>query len=235
VKLTVIMSRIYVGNLPTDIKESELDDLFHKYGRIKDIDLKTPARPPAFAFVTFDDSRDAEDAVRGRDGYSYDGYRLRCEFAKGERRGREERRRGLGRRTDYGVAVTNLPKGCSWQDLKDFMRKAGDVVYADVDRYGEGVVEFANRDDMDHAIKTLDDTEFKSYNESSYIRVKPNRKRDRSDEDRGRNRFREKSRSPSRSRERNRSPSRSESTARNSRKRDNDREDDIRGENNDDH
>jgi len=62
------------------------NDLF-RYGRIKDIDLKTPARPPAFAFITFDDSRDAEDAVRGRDGYSFDGYRLRCEFAKGERRG----------------------------------------------------------------------------------------------------------------------------------------------------
>lgn len=49
--------------------------------------MKTPARPPAFAFITFDDPRDAEDAVRGRDGYNFDGYRLRCEFAKGERRG----------------------------------------------------------------------------------------------------------------------------------------------------
>lgn len=77
------MARVYVGNLPTDIKESELDDLFYKYGRIRDIDIKNPARPPAFAFVTFDDIRDAEDAVRGRDGYNFDGNRLRCEFSKG--------------------------------------------------------------------------------------------------------------------------------------------------------
>jgi len=77
------MTRIYVGNLPTDIKESELDDLFYKYGRIKDIDIKNPLRPPAFAFVTFEDSRDAEDAVRGRDGYNFDGNRLRCEISKG--------------------------------------------------------------------------------------------------------------------------------------------------------
>ena len=28
-----------------------------QYGRIKDIDLKTPNRPPAFAFVAFEDSR----------------------------------------------------------------------------------------------------------------------------------------------------------------------------------
>lgn len=32
----------------------------------RDIDLKTPARPPAFAFVTFESTMDAEDAVRGR-------------------------------------------------------------------------------------------------------------------------------------------------------------------------
>jgi arginine/serine-rich splicing factor 1/9 len=49
--------RIYVGNLPIDIREREIDDLFYKYGRIRDIDLKTPARPPAFAFVTFEDPR----------------------------------------------------------------------------------------------------------------------------------------------------------------------------------
>ncbi len=37
-----------------------------RYGRIRDIEIKTPSRPPAFAFVTFDDRRDAEDAVDGR-------------------------------------------------------------------------------------------------------------------------------------------------------------------------
>lgn len=36
-----------------------------RYGRIREIDLKTPHRPPAFAFITFDDHRDADDAIRG--------------------------------------------------------------------------------------------------------------------------------------------------------------------------
>ena len=31
--------------------------MIEQYGRIKDIDLKTPNRPPAFAFVAFEDSR----------------------------------------------------------------------------------------------------------------------------------------------------------------------------------
>lgn len=120
--------------------------------------------------------------------------------------------RAGGRRTDYGVIVTNLPRGCSWQDLKDFMRKSGDVVYTDVDRYGEGVVEFSNRDDMENAIRTLDDTEFRNYNDSSYIRVKPaNKRRDRSN-DRDGSRGRGGSRDDrSRSRDRKRSPSRSRS------------------------
>lgn len=41
------------------------------------VDLKTPSKPPAFAFIEFDDPRDAYDAVRGRDGYDYYGGRLR--------------------------------------------------------------------------------------------------------------------------------------------------------------
>ncbi|BAS71818.1 Os01g0316600, partial [Oryza sativa Japonica Group] len=42
---------IYVGNLPGDIREREVEDLFYKYGRILDIDLKIPPRPPGYAFV----------------------------------------------------------------------------------------------------------------------------------------------------------------------------------------
>ncbi|OAY78092.1 Serine/arginine-rich splicing factor SR30, partial [Ananas comosus] len=76
---------IYVGNLPGDIREREVEDLFYKYGPIVDIDLKIPPRPPGYAFVEFEDPRDADDAIRGRDGYKFDGYRLRVELAHGGR------------------------------------------------------------------------------------------------------------------------------------------------------
>ena len=68
---------VYVGNLPNDTREREVEELFDKYGRIRDIDLKLPGRPPAFAFVEFDDARDAADAVKYRDGYDFGGCRLR--------------------------------------------------------------------------------------------------------------------------------------------------------------
>lgn len=80
-------TRIYVGNLPMDIRERDIEDLFYKYGRIRDIDLKTPNRPPAFAFVSFDDYYDAEAAVRGRDGVDLEGQRLRVEMSRGRGEG----------------------------------------------------------------------------------------------------------------------------------------------------
>ena len=76
---------VYVGNLPGDIREREVEDLFVKYGPIVQIDLKVPPRPPGYAFVEFEDSQDAEDAIRGRDGYDFDGHRLRVEPAHGGR------------------------------------------------------------------------------------------------------------------------------------------------------
>ena len=132
-----------MGNLPMDVKEREVEDLFYKFGRIVDIDLKRNMRPPAFAFVEFEDDRDAEDAVSERDGHDYYGYRLRVEVAHGGRgrdrgsdrdrgRGRSGGGGGSSRRTEYRVVITGLPSSASWQDLKDHMRKAGDVCYAQV-------------------------------------------------------------------------------------------------------
>lgn len=41
------------------------------------VDVKKPSRPPTFAFVEFDDPRDAADACRARDGYDFAGGRIR--------------------------------------------------------------------------------------------------------------------------------------------------------------
>jgi len=200
-------ARIYVGNLPPDIRTKDIEDLFYKFGKIAYIDLKNRRGPP-FAFVEFEDSRDAEDAVHARDGYDYDGYRLRVEFPRGSQNGGGGRDRNSGgrggrdgggrggrdgggrsggggedggrggrgppaRRTNYRVLVTGLPPTGSWQDLKDHMREAGDVCYADVYKDGTGMVEFLRYEDMKYAIKKLDDSRFRSHEgEVAYVRVK---------------------------------------------------------------
>nr|XP_012462635.1 unnamed protein product [Gossypium raimondii] len=176
---------LYVGNLPGDTRLREVEDLFYKYGPIVDIDLKIPPRPPGYAFVEFEDPRDAEDAIRGRDGYDFDGYYLRVELAHGGRRPSSSvdrhssysgsSSRGPSRRTDYRVLVTGLPSSASWQDLKDHMRKAGDVCFSQVfrDRGGmTGIVDYTNYDDMKYAIRKLDDSEFRNAFSRAYIRVK---------------------------------------------------------------
>ena len=66
-------------------------------------------------------------------------------------------------RSDYRVLLSGLPATGSWQDIKDHMRKAGEVVYADAFRDGTGVVEFSKRDDMKWAVENLDETKFKSH------------------------------------------------------------------------
>ena len=62
-------------------------------------------------------------------------------------------------RTAYRVVVENLRARVLWQDLKDLMRKAGDVTYADThkDRRNKGVGEFASRRDMERAMDMFDD------------------------------------------------------------------------------
>ncbi|PPD75588.1 hypothetical protein GOBAR_DD27497 [Gossypium barbadense] len=174
---------LYVGNLPGDVREREVEDLFYKYGPIAQIDLKIPPRPPGYAFVEFEEARDAEDAIRGRDGYDFGGHRLRVELAHGGR-GRSSidrhssyssgRGRGPSRRSEYRVLVTGLPSSASWQDLKDHMRRAGDVCFSQVFRDGSGttgIVDYTNYDDMKYAIKKLDDSEFRNAFSRAYVRI----------------------------------------------------------------
>eukprot|EP00250_Pteridium_aquilinum_P013635 c21470_g1_i2 orf=480-1214(-) len=210
---------IYVGNLPGDVREEEIEDLFYKYGRIVDIDLKLPPRSPGFCFVEFEDARDAEDAVKGRDGIKYDGNTIRVELAHGgrglpppaDRHGSysSSGRPGLTRRAEYRVYVSKLPWRASWQDLKDHMRQAGEVSYAQVFHEAGGtvgIVDYTNLEDKKYAIRKLDDSEFRNRYSRSYIRVH---------EERGRGTSRRSySPSPSRSRSVSRSPSRSRSRSR---------------------
>ncbi|KAJ9547680.1 hypothetical protein OSB04_020223, partial [Centaurea solstitialis] len=226
---------LYVGNLPGDIREREVEDLFYKYGQIAHIDLKIPPRPPGYAFVEFEEARDAEDAIRGRDGYDFDGHRLRVELAHGGRGNSSSTDRysshgsgrggggggrggGVSRRSDYRVMITGLPSSASWQDLKDHMRRAGDVCFSQVFREGggtTGIVDYTNYDDMKYAIRKLDDSEFRNAFSRGVIRVKEYD----SSRSRSRSRSRSKSRSYSKSRSRSRSKSPKVKSSRRSRSR----------------
>lgn len=67
-----------------------------------------------------------------------------------------------GSHSDYRVTVEGLPPSLSWQQLKDFAREAGEVIYADVDRKGGGIVEFRSESDMTWALKNLNGQRIRS-------------------------------------------------------------------------
>lgn len=61
-----VETKVYVGNLGTGAGKGELERAFGYYGPLRTVWIAR--NPPGFAFVEFDDPRDAEDAVRGLDG-----------------------------------------------------------------------------------------------------------------------------------------------------------------------
>ena len=49
--------KVYVGNLPGNIRPKDLEDIFYKYGSIVDVDLHVNNRNTPFAFIEFEDAR----------------------------------------------------------------------------------------------------------------------------------------------------------------------------------
>ncbi|KAJ7961750.1 Serine/arginine-rich splicing factor like [Quillaja saponaria] len=70
------MKPVFVGNFDYETRQSELERLFSKYGRIDRVDMKS-----GFALVYYDDERDAEDAIRTLDSrpFGYGKWRLSVE------------------------------------------------------------------------------------------------------------------------------------------------------------
>ncbi|XP_045503891.1 serine-arginine protein 55 isoform X2 [Colias croceus] len=227
----MVGSRVYVGGLPFGVRERDLEKFFKGFGRIRDILIKN-----GYGFVEFEDYRDADDAVYELNGKELLGERVVVEPARGidrsadrYRRDRHyERDRGRSRyddynyrygpptRTEYRLIVENLSSRISWQDLKDYMRQAGEVTYADAHKQhrNEGVVEFATHSDMRAAIEKLDGTELNGRRIRLVEDRRSSRRRSRSSSSRSRSRSRPRRGSRSRSRSRRSSRSRSRSKSR---------------------
>ncbi|XP_075985012.1 serine and arginine rich splicing factor B52 isoform X4 [Anticarsia gemmatalis] len=227
----MVGSRVYVGGLPFGVRDRDLEKFFKGFGRIRDILIKN-----GYGFVEFEDFRDADDAVYELNGKELLGERVVVEPARGIDRSADryrrdryyERDRGRSRyddysyrygpptRTEHRLIIENLSSRISWQDLKDYMRQAGEVTYADAHKQhrNEGVVEFATHSDMRAAIEKLDGTELNGRRIRLIEAGRSSRRRTRSSSSRSRSRSRDRRRSRSRSRSRRSSRSRSRSKSR---------------------
>jgi arginine/serine-rich splicing factor 4/5/6 len=230
-------ARVYVGRLSNYARDRDIEKFFKGFGRIRDIMIKNGYC--FVDFEDYRDADDAVYELNGRElcgerviieharGTPH-GEDMRRDIDRGyvapsRRSGGYDRDRGSGgggggsgrdkygppTRTDFRIIVENLSSRVSWQDLKDYMRQAGEVTYADAHKINknEGAVEFATYSEMKRALDKLDNTELNG-----------RRIRLREDKSRCKRRSRERSRTKSRSR----SP-RSRSRSRSGRRSDNSR------------
>ncbi|KAL6633400.1 hypothetical protein ACP70R_026071 [Stipagrostis hirtigluma subsp. patula] len=79
------MARVYVGNLDARVTSGELEDEFRVFGVLRSVWVAR--KPPGFAFIDFDDRRDAEDAIRDLDGKN--GWRVELSRNTSGRGGRD--------------------------------------------------------------------------------------------------------------------------------------------------
>ncbi|CAH0481385.1 unnamed protein product [Peronospora belbahrii] len=85
-------NNLYVANLATRTSQSELQELFEKYGRVNKCQVivdPVTRESRGFGFVTYEDVRDAEDAVKELNDQEVQGRKIRVEHAK-RKRGHEK-------------------------------------------------------------------------------------------------------------------------------------------------
>ena len=61
----MIPTRVFVGNIPSNLTERDLTLLFVRFGKIRDIKiLPDPTRSKSYGFVTFWSEADAQKAIQ---------------------------------------------------------------------------------------------------------------------------------------------------------------------------
>jgi len=147
---------VFLGNLPPYCRELDIENFFNGYGSLRKIVIKR-----TFGFVEFEDQKDAEEAVKDLTERKLRGVRITLEFAKTDKKpGPNSKKVPDYVPGQFRMRVENLSSKSALQDLKDYMKQAGEVVFckAHHEEPCVGMVEFLRREDLIWAIKNLDQT-----------------------------------------------------------------------------
>ena len=88
---------IYVGNLPYEVTDAELQEHFEKFGKVTSARVvmdKATGRAKGFGFVEMNDRAEAEKAIAGTNGADFKGRPLRVN--ESQPKPRDDRRGGGG-------------------------------------------------------------------------------------------------------------------------------------------
>lgn len=143
------MRPIFVGNFEYDTRQSELERLFSRYGRVERVDMKS-----GFAFVYFEDDRDAEDAIRGLDNrpFGYDRRKLSVEWARGERGRHRDGSRANQKPTKTLFVINFDPLSTKVRDIERHFEPYGKVLHVRI-RRNFAFVQFETQEDATKALE----------------------------------------------------------------------------------
>ncbi|KAK4431533.1 Serine/arginine-rich splicing factor RS41 [Sesamum alatum] len=149
------MRPIFCGNFEYDARQSDLERLFRRYGKVDRVDMKS-----GFAFVYMEDERDAEDAIRALDRMEFGrkGRRLRVEWTKQERSSRRpesSRKSSSNLRPSKTLFVINFdPYHTRTRDLERHFDPYGKILNVRI-RRNFAFIQYESQED---ATKALDAT-----------------------------------------------------------------------------
>ena len=84
------MKKIYIGNLPWSATETELTEMFSKFGSVTSSTILTDretGRSRGFGFLEMSEAEDADKAIQALDGTDMGGRALRVNEAEQRERG----------------------------------------------------------------------------------------------------------------------------------------------------
>ncbi|MCE0480570.1 hypothetical protein HAX54_037540 [Datura stramonium] len=145
------MRPIFCGNFEFETRQSELERLFKRYGKVDRVDMKS-----GFAFVYMDDERDAEDAIQGLDRIEFGrkGRRLRVEWSKEERSRKPEgsRKSSSSFRVSKTLFVINFdPYNTRTKDLERHFDPYGKILNIRI-RRNFAFIQFETQEDATRAL-----------------------------------------------------------------------------------
>lgn len=118
---------VFCGNFEYDARQSEIERLFERFGKIDRVDMKT-----GFAFVYMMDTRDGDDAIRAlhRTEFGFQKRRLMVEWARGDGsvKQREDLRRRQTKPTTTLFVVNFEPVNTRVRDLERHFGPFGPLV-----------------------------------------------------------------------------------------------------------
>ncbi|XP_038685994.1 serine/arginine-rich splicing factor RS40-like isoform X1 [Tripterygium wilfordii] len=144
---------IFCGNFEYDARQSDLERLFRRYGRVERVDMKS-----GFAFIYMEDERDAEDAIRGLDrtDFGRKGRRLRVEWTKqerGVRRPESSKRSSTSSKPSKTLFVINFdPYNTRTKDLERHFEPYGTIASVRI-RRNFAFVQFESLEDATKALE----------------------------------------------------------------------------------